>query len=430
MFETKVETPPDSPTITVIDPDDQPMWSSTRTVSPTPCSTIIQILISNNFHIKGTHMQMIRDNQLDGRIQSDPHRHIADFLEISNLFQYGENQEEAIKLRTFPFSLTGEAKTWLNELDERTITSWNELREAFISRYFSPAKFKRLLNKIHSFHQLDNKTLVDAWLRMKQMLRTCYGHGLTKAFKILEDKVLLKLDFSDDSQNSPKLKTVVSASGSNISSGHEILSEKFKALATKIDSEFLIIRKELKETREGLSNHQAIIQNLERQFEYLEKIRPTKSLPRITNTKSRHESVYKPPSIQNENDKGDVEFIKEDKIKPIPTIPNPNPINSNSPTVSPFLKDCTVHILYTNAKTFADVVLPNHVGDEELNEIDGVGIGGYKEKEIKNDEKGMSKEPNKEWKLNEKVVPHNEEVYHYKWHPTEIPHLNRIIKES
>ncbi|GKC26680.1 hypothetical protein Tco_1033974 [Tanacetum coccineum] len=74
------------------------------------------------------------------------------------------------------------------------------------------------------------------------MLRTCYGHGLTKgmiiqifyhglddptqeildargiflyktpneAFKILEDKVPLKLDFSDDSHN-PKPKTVVSA---------------------------------------------------------------------------------------------------------------------------------------------------------------------------------------------------------------------------
>ncbi|GJT79152.1 hypothetical protein Tco_1053494 [Tanacetum coccineum] len=74
MFETKFETPLDSLPITVIDPDDQPMW-------------II------NF---------------DGRIWSDPHRHVADFLEISNLFQYGENQEEAIMLRTFPFSLSRE----------------------------------------------------------------------------------------------------------------------------------------------------------------------------------------------------------------------------------------------------------------------------------------------------------------------------------
>ncbi|GKC91331.1 hypothetical protein Tco_1151980 [Tanacetum coccineum] len=124
----KFETPPDYPPVTVIDPDDQPMWYSNRTVALTLSSAIIQLSISNNFCIKGTHMQMIRDNQFDGRIRFDPHRHIADFLEISNLFQYGENQEEAVKLRTFPFSLSGEAKIWLNELDEGTITLWNEMR--------------------------------------------------------------------------------------------------------------------------------------------------------------------------------------------------------------------------------------------------------------------------------------------------------------
>ncbi|GJT46991.1 putative ribonuclease H-like domain-containing protein [Tanacetum coccineum] len=32
---TKFETPPDSPPVIIIDPDDQPMWSSTRTVAPT-----------------------------------------------------------------------------------------------------------------------------------------------------------------------------------------------------------------------------------------------------------------------------------------------------------------------------------------------------------------------------------------------------------
>ncbi|GJY84499.1 hypothetical protein Tco_0497875 [Tanacetum coccineum] len=105
------------------------MWSSTMTIAPTPSYGIVQLPSSNNFHIKGTHMQIIRDNQFDGRIQSDSYQHVADFLEISNHFQYGENQEEAVMLGTFPFSLTSEAKTWLNELNEETITTWNEIRE-------------------------------------------------------------------------------------------------------------------------------------------------------------------------------------------------------------------------------------------------------------------------------------------------------------
>ncbi|GKA99352.1 reverse transcriptase domain-containing protein, partial [Tanacetum coccineum] len=255
----KFETPPDSPPVIVIDPDDQPMWSSTRTVASTPSSAIVQLPISNYFYIMGTHMQMIRDNQFDGRIRSDPHRHVANFLEISNLFQYGENQEEAIMLRTFPFSLTEEAKTWMNELDEGTITSWNELREAFVSRYFSPAKFKRFLNDIHNFYQFTQETLVETWLRMKRILnaRGIFLYNTpNEAFKILEDNVLLKLDFSGDSQNSPKPKVVVSADGSNMNLDHAILMDKFEALTTKIDSEFLKIRKELKEMRDvNRDNH-------------------------------------------------------------------------------------------------------------------------------------------------------------------------------
>ncbi|GKB69329.1 reverse transcriptase domain-containing protein [Tanacetum coccineum] len=191
-------------------------------------------------------------------------------------------------LRTFPFSLSGEAKTWLNEFNEGTITSWNEMREAFVSRYFSPTRYKHLLNDIHNFHQLEHETLVEAWLRMKEMLRTYYGYDLTKkeiiqifyqglddptqgilngggiflyktpneAFKILEDKVLIKLEFSKDSQN-PKPKTVVSAGGSNTNYDHAISIDKFKSLATKIDFEFLIIRKELKEMRDDRRDNHA-----------------------------------------------------------------------------------------------------------------------------------------------------------------------------
>ncbi|GKB17274.1 hypothetical protein Tco_0851197 [Tanacetum coccineum] len=136
------------------------------------------------------------------------------------------------------------------------------MREAFISRYFSLAKFKRLLNDIRNFYQLGNETLVEAWIMIIQI----FYHGLddptqgildaggiflyntpNEAFQILEDKVLFNLDFSGESQNSPEPKIIISASGNNIDSYHAILMEKFEALATKIDSEFMIIRKELRE---------------------------------------------------------------------------------------------------------------------------------------------------------------------------------------
>nr|GEW84175.1 uncharacterized mitochondrial protein AtMg00810-like [Tanacetum cinerariifolium] len=170
-----------------------------------------------------------QDNQFDGRILIDPHRHVANFLKISNLFQYGENQEEAVMLRTLPFSLSKEAKTWLHGLDKGTITSWNEFREAFISRYFSLTKFRRLLNGIQNFRQLTQEN--DPTQGILDAGGIFLYNTINEAFKILDDKVILKLDFSDNSQN-PEPKTIVSSGGINFNSSHAILVEKFEALIT------------------------------------------------------------------------------------------------------------------------------------------------------------------------------------------------------
>ncbi|GJX75105.1 hypothetical protein Tco_0313700 [Tanacetum coccineum] len=99
----------------------------------------------------------------------------------------------------------------------------------------------KILSQTRNFHQFKDETLADSWLYMKKAFRIL----------ILEDKVLLKLDFSDDSKNNPKPKNVVSTSGSNINPDHAILVDKFEALATKIYSEFLIIRKVFKEMRDN-----------------------------------------------------------------------------------------------------------------------------------------------------------------------------------
>ncbi|GKB90273.1 hypothetical protein Tco_0962545, partial [Tanacetum coccineum] len=44
----------------ILDPDDQPMWESAKTVAPTPNSVIIQLDVDENFVINSTHLNMIR----------------------------------------------------------------------------------------------------------------------------------------------------------------------------------------------------------------------------------------------------------------------------------------------------------------------------------------------------------------------------------
>ncbi|GKG15236.1 reverse transcriptase domain-containing protein, partial [Tanacetum coccineum] len=96
------------------------------------------------------------------------------------MYKYRDTKNEVVRLMMFPLSLTGEAKTWLDELNEGTIKKWDELRTAFISRFFPSSLFDRLLGEIRAFSQHENESLTDAWLRMKEMLRNCHGHDLSK----------------------------------------------------------------------------------------------------------------------------------------------------------------------------------------------------------------------------------------------------------
>ncbi|GJR72023.1 reverse transcriptase domain-containing protein [Tanacetum coccineum] len=256
----------------ILDPDDQPMWENAKIVAPTPNSAIVQPNVDDNFVINSTHLKMILENKFDGYLRADPHDHIREFLAICDMFKYGETQSEAVKLLIFPFSLCDEAKTWFNELNEESITSWEQMRRAFINRFFPPSLFNRLLLEIRNFSQLVCESLTDAWLRLKSMLRKCQGHGLTKgaiiqifyhgldeptqgildvtvggiflykspnqAFQFLEDNVLFKHDWPIKSKNEHYRKSVSFADRSDSNDDNYRLMKKLEALTIKIDSQF------------------------------------------------------------------------------------------------------------------------------------------------------------------------------------------------
>ncbi|GJY54014.1 reverse transcriptase domain-containing protein [Tanacetum coccineum] len=270
--------------IIILDPDDQLIWESAKTIASTPNSAIIQLDVDDNFVINSTHLNMIRENKFDGYLRADPHDHIREFLAICNMFRYGKTQSEAVKLMIFPLSLCDEAKFWFNELNEESITSWEQMRKAFINRFFPPSLFNRLLLEIRNFSQNICESLTEAWLRLKNMLRKCHGHGLTKgviiqifyhgldeptqaildvtaggiflykspnqAFQLLEDKVLFNHDWPIKSKNEHHQKSVAFADGSNSNNDKFRLMEKLASLTIKMDSQIISLNEELQDMRE------------------------------------------------------------------------------------------------------------------------------------------------------------------------------------
>ncbi|GJV28964.1 hypothetical protein Tco_1385412, partial [Tanacetum coccineum] len=201
--------------------DDQPMWGNNRTVAPTLEAAIVAFDLGDNFTIKGHHLSMIKDRQFDGRSRADPYKHITEFVEICRMFRYGNTNADAIKLKLFPSSLAEDNHLGRNE---------TSFRRGTIIQIF--------------YHGLDepNQAIIEAG-----------GIFIYKtpneAHQLLEDRVLLKLDWSKENKTKPLHKTVAFAEGEENSP----LLEKMEA--TRIDSQFKKIRGDMKEMRDGCNKY-------------------------------------------------------------------------------------------------------------------------------------------------------------------------------
>ncbi|GKD20503.1 reverse transcriptase domain-containing protein [Tanacetum coccineum] len=153
------------------------------------------------------------------------------------MLRYVNTNADAIKLKLFPSSLAGEAKIWFNELSSGVITTWEEMRQAFVSRFFPPAMFDRLMGEIR-----DEPTQAIINVGGIFLYKT-----LNEAHQLLEDRFLLKLDWSKENKTNPLFKTVAFAE----SEDHSPLLEKMESLTTRIGSQFKEIRGDMKEMRDG-----------------------------------------------------------------------------------------------------------------------------------------------------------------------------------
>jgi hypothetical protein len=61
---------------------------------------------------------------------------------------------DIIKMKLVPFSLRDKAKICFSSLPRNSIDSWNKCKDAFIIKYFPPAKVISLRNQIINFNNL------------------------------------------------------------------------------------------------------------------------------------------------------------------------------------------------------------------------------------------------------------------------------------
>ncbi|XP_009773211.2 uncharacterized protein [Nicotiana sylvestris] len=139
---------------------------------------------ANNFEIRTGVIQIQQSCIFTGDLSEVPHSHLIDFLELVETTKYNGVPPEEIKLRIFRFSLKGEAKTWLRSLPQGSITTWDQMTQKFLNKYFSPAKTTKLRQDISNFLQTDTESVYQAWERLKILLRKCLHHDIPEHMQL------------------------------------------------------------------------------------------------------------------------------------------------------------------------------------------------------------------------------------------------------
>ncbi|XP_058203029.1 uncharacterized protein LOC131317499 [Rhododendron vialii] len=143
-----------------------------------PSCITLPTTASTQFEIKSSLLQTLPS--FYGLDNEDPYRHLGDFEEICSTVKIQHFTDNALRLKLFPFSLKDKAKYWLNTLAPNSITSWDQMKNEFLKKYFSIGKTKEIRQELTSFYQKEGEQFHQAWERLNDIIRSCPHHQVPK----------------------------------------------------------------------------------------------------------------------------------------------------------------------------------------------------------------------------------------------------------
>ena len=114
---------------------------------------------ANNFELKSALITMVQQHQFTGHPSKDPNEHLGRFMRMENTVKLNGVRPDVIKLQLFPFSLRDVAATWFDSLLVGSVNTWEELVEAFMSRFFFPTLTTERRGEIIVFKQGEDESL-------------------------------------------------------------------------------------------------------------------------------------------------------------------------------------------------------------------------------------------------------------------------------
>ena len=117
---------------------------------------------ANNFELKHALITMVQQHQFTGHPSEDSNEHLGRFLRMANTMKLNGVNPDVIKLQLFPFSLWDITASWFESLPYGLVKNWEELVEAYLSRFFPSALTFERRGEIIAFKQKKDESFYNA----------------------------------------------------------------------------------------------------------------------------------------------------------------------------------------------------------------------------------------------------------------------------
>ena len=153
----------------------QPMMKEfARPIIGTATSCIRLEEAARNYELKNIHYSMLPS--FYGIPNEDPLNFIRDFYSTIQTFPLQGLTEDQLRMRCFPYTLKDKAKAWYMTLAPNSLTTWEEVYNRFMGKFYSHQKTAELRTKIATFTQIEGEPFHEAWERFKMLLIQCLHH--------------------------------------------------------------------------------------------------------------------------------------------------------------------------------------------------------------------------------------------------------------
>ena len=113
-----------------------------------------------------------------GKRSKDPYRHVDELSQVCEINHLQNVPADTMKMKLFPATLRDRAKDWFLKL-QKEFTSWTEMEEEFLRKYYSVGKTTFVRKAICEFTQGSSETFHEAWERLRDLTRECPHHGMS-----------------------------------------------------------------------------------------------------------------------------------------------------------------------------------------------------------------------------------------------------------